>query len=207
MWVVVLAAALAACAQRPAPPPPPATLALPALIDPAAACLKDLAEAQVLFERVEGWGAGTPCAVETAVKVSQAAIPWSRPGVLSCQMARTVLRFETQVVQPLAQRHLGKSIRRIHHAGTYDCRTERGRSRLSQHSKGNAFDIFGFETSDGAVINVERHWGAKDARSAFLHGVSAASCELFNVVLTPNRDRDHKDHLHLDIGPYRLCGY
>lgn len=196
---------MAGCAQR--VPPPPVAAPVPALLDPAAACLKDLAEAQVLFERVEGFGAGTPCAVETAVKVSQAAILWSRPGVLSCPMARSLHDFESRVVQPMAQRHLGRAIRRIHHVGTYACRTERGRKRLSQHSSGNAIDIIGFEAFDGSIIKVEKHWQGAGTKSAFLQSVAKASCDVFNVVLTPNRDHAHRDHLHLDIGPYRLCGY
>jgi hypothetical protein len=37
--------------------------------------------------------------------------------------------------------------------------------------------------------------------------VAQGACKIFSVVMTPNRNAEHHDHLHLDIGPYKLCGY
>ena len=31
------------------------------------------------------------------------------------------------------------------------------------------------------------------------------ACRRFSVVLTPNSDRFHQDHIHVDIGPWRKC--
>ena len=64
----------------------------------------------------------------------------------------------------------------------------------------------GFELADGTVISVKKDWRGAGKRSEFLQEVARASCEHFNVVLTPNHNRLHNDHLHLDIGPHRLCG-
>ena len=208
---------VAACSSPPkpvavAPPPPP-------ILDPDSACLKDLRDHQVAFEPQLMVPAGA-CSVANAVKVSgDAQMKWNRPGVLSCVMARSVERFESQVIQPAAQRLLGQRVVRLVHMGTYDCRTRRTDTttaaagqegskggRLSEHAKGQAMDIGGFELADGSVISVKKDWRGAGRRSDFLQEVARLSCEHFNVVLTPNHNRLHHDHLHLDIGPHRLCG-
>ena len=79
--------------------------------------------------------------------------------------------------------------------------------RLSEHATGRAIDFAGIELADGRVISVKRDWRAGGANGAFLHDLARASCKRFNVVLTPNHDRLHQDHIHLDIGPHTLCGY
>lgn len=210
-WKIVVAvtAALVVAACTSSPPPPPATQAQPPSLDSAAMCLQHLADAQVRFERVKDWTTAEGCGVQNAVKVTQAGIPWNRPATLSCDMAEILVRFERDGVQPLARKWFNQSVRKIVHAGTYDCRRERGgkASRISQHGLGRAIDIIGFELTDGSVINVRQHWGGAGNKTSFLQDVSKTACEYFNVVLTPNRNEEHRDHLHLDIGPYKLCGY
>ena len=212
---VTMLVGLCACAAPPprlaAPPPPPAPL-----LDPDAACLKDLRDSRVAFEPALEFNTGGSCGVVNPVRVSG---DWNKAGVVSCQMARTVVRFEAEVVQPLAMRHFGQPVKRLNHMGTYDCRTQRNGTkaaaakkgstggRLSEHSKGQAIDLGGFELADGTVVSVKKDWNGAGAKSAFLQAVAQASCQTFNVVLTPNHDRLHQDHLHLDIGPHKLCGY
>lgn len=201
---VMLLLGLAACTAAP-PPPPPA----PVLADPKAACLADLGSYGLRFEPQAAWRDERGCGIEWPVKLPRGTIAWNRPGTLDCRMAATMARFEQQAVQPIALKHFGLQVNRIHHAGTYVCRGERNgtRGRLSQHASGNAIDLWGFELTDGSVVSVSRHWRDQGPKGAFLHEVSRESCRFFNVVLTPNRDKDHWDHLHLDIGPYSLCGY
>ena len=216
--LLALTLGLAACAQPPArvvvAPPPPVVL------DPNAACLAELRQMPVTFQAIDSFGAeDNGCGVENAVKVSAAGADWNRPGVVTCDMARTVSHFETDVVQPAALAHFGQGVRRIHHAGTYDCRVRRTSTqaaaslggsrggRLSEHSKGRAIDIMAFELEDGTVVSVKKDWRGHGERSAFLQEVARASCSVFNVALTPNYNRLHADHLHLDIGPYTLCGF
>ncbi len=218
--VVILSLLLVgACAAPPrpvAPPRPPAPI-----IDPDSACLKDLRDHHVVFEPQAPTPAGT-CSVANPVKVkSDGQASWNRPGVLSCSMARSIERFEAQVVEPAAMKVFGQKVVRLIHMGTYDCRTMRTETsiaaaangqgsrggRLSEHAKGQAIDIGGFELADGTVISVKKDWQGAGKRSDFLQEVARLSCEHFNVVLTPNHNRLHNDHLHLDIGPHRLCGY
>ncbi|MDO8607771.1 MAG: extensin family protein [Phaeospirillum sp.] len=198
----------------------PVAVAPPPVLDPDAACLKELRDRRVVFEPQAPGPAGA-CRIPNPVKVSgDARLSWNRPGMLSCSMARTIERFEALVVEPAAMKVFGQRVARLVHMGTYDCRTRRTETtvaaagaggsrggRLSEHARGQAIDIGGFELADGTAISVKKDWKGAGKRSEFLQEVARASCEHFNVVLTPNHNRLHNDHLHLDIGPHRLCGY
>ena len=59
--------------------------------------------------------------------------------------------------------------------------------------------------SDGTRIDVEKDWTDGGPRGRFLHAVALGACRYFSVVLTPATNGLHHDHLHLDIGPDRLC--
>lgn len=216
--LLIVLAGLAACAQ------PPVRLVQPSAPPPQqdsdSACLSDLQDMRVQFQPVSGFGDPEQgCDIDNPVKVSGTGGAWNRPGVVSCPMARTIGRYEADVLQPAARARFGRGIKRIHHAGTYDCRVRRTSTkvaaalggsrggRLSEHSRGRAIDIMAFELDDGTMISVKKDWRGQGAKSAFLQEVARASCSVFKVALTPNHDRLHNDHLHLDIGPYTLCGY
>jgi len=210
---LLLIVLLAGCGSAPPPLPPK-----PALLDPAAACLSDLSLAHATFQPLAAFGEGN-CSIANPVRLTGGATAWNRPGVLSCPMARTLVRFEAEVVQPAAHKHFGVRVKRMDHLGTYDCRTQRNETtaaaaqmgtsrggRLSEHAKGLAIDLAGFELADGTVVSVKKDWYAGGKAGAFLREVARSSCRVFNVVLTPNHDRFHTDHIHLDIGPHTLCG-
>jgi len=125
---------------------------------------------------------------------------------MSCALALQVERFEREIVQPTAQRLLGRGVRQMENFGAFACRQETGsRHRLSQHAFGKAIDIKGFVLDDGSRISVEKDWTGSGRRSDFLREVGRAACGYFNVVLTPEGDSFHQDNIHLDIGPDRLC--
>jgi hypothetical protein len=214
-FIILTVLLVGACAAPPRLAAPP-----PAILDPDSACLKDLRDRHVAFEAQAAFPPGS-CSVPNPVKVSgDSQLRLNTPGVMSCSMARSLERFETLVVEPVALKVFGQKVVRLIHMGTYNCRTRRtetttasakgqGESRggrLSEHAKGQAIDVGGFELADGTVISVKKDWRGAGKRSEFLQEVARASCEHFNVVLTPNHNRLHNDHLHLDIGPHRLCG-
>lgn len=214
-----LVALLSACARPPAPPP--VVVPLPMVIDPETACLNELTDLRVSFQPLGTFGETQEgCGIANPVKISAGSVAWNRPGVVTCSMARTITRFETEVMQPAAMARFGQAVKKVHHAGTYDCRVRRNNStkvaaslggsrggRLSEHAKGQAIDITAFELTDGTMVSVKKDWRGGNAKSGFLQDVARASCRSFNVVLTPNHDSLHQDHLHLDIGPHTLCGY
>jgi hypothetical protein len=86
----------------------------------------------------------------------------------------------------------------------------------TRHPGGMALDAARFVGKDGSVLDVDKHFnGAIGARScgdgaaprpatAEALKLRAILCEavdlrLFNVVLTPNHDRPHKNHFHLEV--------
>lgn len=198
----LLALGVAACGSAPPAMEPPSA-------DPAAACLASLDQRHIRYERVQDWHTPEGCGVDQAVRVHQSALAWNRSDVMNCQLSARLWDFETGVVQPVAQRTLGQPVRKMLNAGSYSCRGERGGrpERLSQHAFGRAIDVTGFELADGTTVSVLRDWRGSGEKSEFLHQVAKGACQMFSVVMTPNRNAEHRNHLHLDIGPYKLCGY
>ena len=58
---------------------------------------------------------------------------------------------------------------------------------------------------EGWLISTSE-WRRPGDERRFLRAVAVAACRKFSVVLTPNSDRFHRDHIHVDIGPWRKCG-
>jgi hypothetical protein len=172
------------------------------------ACLARLAAEEVSYRPVDSSEASdSRCRVDTAVRVSRVEALLSRPATMSCAMASRLDEFEREVVQPLARAELGHRVARIDHLGSFSCRANTGRpSRLSQHALGQAIDIAGFRLADGSRVSVEHDWSDSGEKGSFLHRLASKACRYFSVVLTPDSNADHYNHLHLDIGPDRFCG-
>jgi hypothetical protein len=172
------------------------------------ACLSRLAAEEVSYRPVDSPDASdSRCHVDTAVRVSRIEAALSRPATMSCAMASRLDEFEREAVQPLARAELGHRVTRIDHLGSFACRASTGRpSRLSQHALGQAIDIAGFRLSDGSRVSVEHDWSDSGSKAVFLHRLASKACRYFSVVLTPDSNADHYNHLHLDIGPERFCG-
>lgn len=186
---------LGACAAHVPPPPPPK----------AAQCLAELDRRGVQYRPATVSAAAGPCAVDNPVSVTRTETAWSQSGIVSCAFALRLESFEREVVQPLALARFGKRVRLIRHFGTYACRETAG-GRWSQHAAGDAIDIAGFVLDDGTPIMVAQDWRRRGRKRAFLQDVARAACRRFSVVLTPDSDRDHWNHIHLDGGPYHWCG-
>lgn len=115
------------------------------------------------------------------------------------------MAFEPEIGR-LAQRHLGQAVRGVRHYGSHACRAMTGNGRRrSLHASALALDVAGFELADGSLVTVARDWRSRGPRGRFLRAVAKAACARFSVVLTPESDRDHADHIHVDLGPWKLC--
>ena len=194
---LLIALTLAACS---AALPPPKTLSS------GEQCLADLEAEGVRYQPAAVPVSTGPCAVVNPVKVASAGVPWNQPAVMTCALANRVDRFYTEAVEPLAQRHLGTAIARMDNFGAYSCRREIGQAgRWSEHAAGRAIDVSGFITADGGRISVEQDWNRPGPKRDFLHAVASRACDYFSVVLSPDSDRYHYNHLHFDIGTWRLC--
>ena len=197
--------ALAACAPTaPAPEPPPGPP--PALATPnGPSCAAALDEAGARWEPAPDRSGPGRCRLADAVQLSHAGVALDQPATLACAMAERLLAFEREVVEPAARKHFGRALTRIRQIGTYSCRVRPDGRTISQHAFGMAIDIAGFDLEGGIRIDVADSWRARGARSAFLHEVAAGACRMFDVVLTPNSDRFHQNHLHLDLGKDKRC--
>lgn len=166
-----------------------------------------MAGAGARFEIIDSVGSGS-CAIRAPVRLSglaQAAL--EPPVVTSCQLAVTLARFEADALQPLARAELGRPVAAVRNYGSHSCRRMTGnRGRYSLHATGQAIDVSGFRLADGRVVTVAEGWRGRQSDAAFLRAAAGAACRRFSMTLTPESDRSHQDHLHLDIGPWRGCG-
>jgi len=198
---LLLVVVLASCARRPPDPPPVAVWPTDR-----ATCFAALGRERVAFTDWLDAPTVDVCAVPAPVVVQASTAAMTPILQTSCPMMLAWARFEPEL-QRLASRRLGSEIARIHHYGSYNCRRMSGNQRrMSLHSTGQALDISGFTTADGRYISVRDGWRGRRDEAAFLRDLGQAACRHFNVVLTPNHDRAHRDHIHVDIGPWRFCG-
>lgn len=176
--------------------------------DPAL-CTATLAASSIGTEPIEDRreGADNQCGFENAVVLTGSTFPYSGAVRVSCPLAAALYIWEREVVGPAAAEHLESPVVRIEMIGTYACRNVYGRAegRLSEHASANAIDIAGFRLENGRVVSVLRGWDGAAADAAFLRQVRDGGCEVFQGVLSPDYNRAHADHLHLDMGPFDLC--
>jgi hypothetical protein len=170
-------------------------------------CLLELTSHGAPVRMTEVSSSRSACEVDDPVLAEGAAIPWSKPAVASCRLVSTEELFEREVVQPAALRHFGRPIARVEHLGAWSCRRQAGWffPRWSEHASGKAIDVSGFVLADGTRVTVARDWSRRGPARDFLREVARGACRYFAVVLTPNTNRDHRDHLHLDVGDQKLC--
>ncbi len=185
---------------------------------PSSKCLDKLGEAQSLDyiqappKKDSGKG-NKACGWKIAATMTQASGAKFRPRQVTAQCPLVLASYIwLREVDEHAQKYLGSGLKKVHHAGTYSCRRQRGNSSgaWSEHAFGNAWDITGFELEDGRVISVLKHWrsdGSKQgrAKAKFLNKSRGSACKLFRVVLSPDYNAAHKDHFHLDQGPTMSC--
>lgn len=139
-----------------------------------------------------------------------------QPAVRAHPRFRDRLERFDRIVERVALRSYGRAPDRVVHFGVYNCRTIRGKSRLSEHAFGNAIDVAGFEFdavngagqsryAGGFTVSVLQHWDA-DSGFAAQHSefLKALARELdqdrvFRGMLMPPA-AGHDDHFHLDMG-------
>src|SRR5688500_8965810 len=170
------------------------------LADDAPLCRSVLATSALRYtpqadRRVDG-----DCGWRDAVRVSATPSAVSQPFVLACPAAVALALWERHSVQPAARRLLGAPVVRIDHFGSFACRNIGGEAggRRSEHAQANAFDVAGFGLADGRSVRVARDWHLDAPSAAFLREVHAGACRFWNVVLGPDYNAAHRDHLHLD---------
>lgn len=156
------------------------------------------------------------CGCEDAVTVTQAphGMKLAPPAVLSCQMALAIVGLE-RVIQEHAVQHLGERVRTLHQGGTYSCRKMARFDLVSEHSYGNAIDVYAFSLESGEKVSVLLDFGrlnqpseSLSPRAMFLRRLSSTAYDrdLVSVSLSPYWDTLHRDHFHFDMARYRVDG-
>jgi len=196
-----------------APIGPFTTRKIDALADDTPQCHRLLDEAAIGYSPLPPVDAGPDCGYDNGVALSQDRardISYSPPAGTSCPMAVSLVLWEKQIVNAAARRHLGAMVEGIVTYGSYSCRRIGGghTGNFSEHAAANAIDIAAFRLADGRTVSVVGHWEADDERSRFLKDVRDGACTLFATTLSPDYNRAHADHLHLDQarrGGSRYC--
>ncbi|MEM1300845.1 MAG: extensin family protein [Pseudomonadota bacterium] len=149
------------------------------------------------------------CHIRNRVRVVSLSNASMNPVSMRCEMAARLYLWERHELQRLARKHLGTRVARIEHFSAYSCRrmrTSRGNSfRWSQHATANAFDIAGFVMADGRRVGLPGDWKGNGDRARFMRTVRDSLCDWFNVTLSPDYNRLHADHFHVDMGPFLSC--
>jgi hypothetical protein len=122
-----------------------------------------------------------------------------------CAIAARLFMWEYNVVQPAARKYFNEPVTEIIHFGSYACRNIRGSSAASEHATANAFDVAGFRFRSGKLITIRQQWQGDQPSAEFVRNVRDGACDYFNLVLSPDYNADHHDHLHFDMGWYRSC--
>ncbi len=175
-----------------------------------AACFAAFDRARAGYERRPVVGTGACRASQRMVLTGNRFVPTMRPANAApgCAVTAAMALWDRDVVQPMAQKHFGQKVVALENLGSYNCRKIAGEQAQSQHSTANAIDISAFILADGTRISLIDDWNDPDVRREFLHEVRDGSCGLFSTVLSPDYNRAHADHFHLDMSArtgWKVC--
>ena len=174
---------------------------------PDARCIKELRNAKVNFKiGPSASGMRTPVTILDGrigniqfMHGNQIAKPH-----LDCNLALTLYR-----VYPIFSANGG--ISKVIAGLFYSYRMVKNTNRLSLHASGLAIDIYGLRLEDGTYISVDSDYEKGLGAGATCEGTAKTragrilrqlACDLdrshfFSAILTPDSDREHKDHFHL----------
>lgn len=150
---------------------------------------------------------GGDCPLSNTFRVQGGEVALSSSFLASCPLAVAFALFERHALQPASQAVYGQAVTRVDHLGSFACRNmyNRESGARSQHASANALDIAGFRLADGRTISVLKDWPKDNRDAQFLHQVRDGACGMFSVVLSPDYNAAHRNHFHLDVGPWWVC--
>jgi hypothetical protein len=170
-------------------------------------CYAALDRAKISYRRAAPLRSENGCGHDDAVWLERSEIEYGSRVLLRCPAMLGLLMWERHVLAPAAEQHFQRKLAALRHLGTYSCRgiRESGRGSLSQHAYANAIDVAGFTVTGGPSMTLRRDWKDDGASGAFLRDVRDGACRIFGVVLSPDHDRNHANHFHLDMSWLRAC--
>ena len=144
-----------------------------------------------------GCGAPDLVKLESVLMADKSVVAINPPPQIRCGMAVELAQWVRDDVGPIATAELGSPIATITGNDAYECRTRnhvKG-AKISEHGRGNAFDLATFRLKNGGVFNFTDPLVAKPFRDR----VRNAACGRFMTVLGPGSDAFHSGHIHLDM--------
>jgi hypothetical protein len=208
-WLMA-ALLLASCGGAPKHRPAQSWSPPPSVDTPGAfrQCLADLGALSAKFEALPDRNFANGCSATSAVKLVAIGVPVTNLGALKCGAALALTKWVQQAVQSAAHDRFNSYVVKIESFGSFACRPVNNvaGNKLSEHGHANAVDIAGFVIDGGVRVTVKDDWNGPDAaKRAFLRQVRDAACRRFNIVLSPDANAFHHDHLHFDMGNGHVC--
>ncbi len=148
------------------------------------------------------------CGVDAAVRVrSVSGVKLSQTSVMDCTTAQALKKWIDKTAKP-ALSSKGGGLKELKVAAHYVCRGRNNTqgAKISEHGKGRAIDISGFQLANGASVSVLDGWNAGGTRKA-MRRMHQGACGPFGTVLGPNANQYHRDHFHFDTARYRSGSY
>ncbi len=148
------------------------------------------------------------CGIENAVRVrSVSGIALSQSALMDCTTASALKKWVEGSAKPALSK-TGGGLKGLRVAAHYICRTRNNQAggKVSEHGKGRAIDISGFQLANGSEISVLQGWSA-GGTSKVMRRMHGGACGPFGTVLGPDADRYHQDHFHFDTARYRAGTY
>jgi hypothetical protein len=173
----------------------------------APACLAALETAGRPVTRLPDRESDTGCELENIVTLKGAAALLPPGPTVTCPVALAWNMYERHGLQPAARAELGSRVAAVRQLGSYVCRNinHASQGRRSQHATANAIDVAGFVLADGREISVLKDWPTDGPEGRFLRAARDAACRWFRGVLGPEFNNLHRNHFHLDRGPWSTC--
>lgn len=172
---------------------------LTALVENYDSCRTALRDGGVRFATEPAIGSGA-CRLNDRTRLDAASLQL-RPNQpnSTCAVAAGMILWQRDVVARAAEQHLGQRVAGFEHMGTTNCRRIAGGGRISEHARGNAFDISAFRLASGRRITLIAGWNGKADEQAFLRAVRDGACGIFGTTLSPDFNAAHADHFHFDM--------
>jgi hypothetical protein len=144
-----------------------------------------------------GCGAPDLVKLETVLMADKSVVAISPSPQIRCSMAEQLAQWVRDDVGPIAVTELGSPLSTITGNDAYECRPRNNikGARISEHGRGNAFDLATFRLKNGGVFNFTDPLVDKRFRDR----VRTAACGRFMTVLGPGSDGFHSGHIHLDL--------
>ncbi|WP_299563601.1 extensin family protein [uncultured Sulfitobacter sp.] len=153
-------------------------------------------------------GSAGGCGVDNAVQISSVSgVSLSARSTMDCGTARALKSWVDKSAKPALSKK-GGGLRELKVAAHYACRRRNNAKtgKISEHGKGRAIDISGFQLADGSEITVLHGWNKRGMKKP-LQRMHKEACGPFGTVLGPRANRHHLDHFHFDTARYRSGTY